>query len=602
MIKSEMDEIRVFISYIKEDLTVAEKLYADIQRKGVNPWMASKDLLPGQKWKDTITQAIKKSQFFISLLSSASVKKDSFVQKELKIALELQGNLSSSSKIFIIPVRVDKCNLDDMDQTIQELHRVNLFPSYEAGLNKILSVLPSDEEDELISCIEIEEKDYFINREEALNVTYGTSALSRILFEAPPGYGKTKLLRIIGNKHHRDGWICVYVEIPYNIYSAIDLGRIVAERTGFHTTSFNDVSALGYVIAGYLKNLVSSKKSPGAILLIDNVERLKENELEIFFDYFLKAIQQSFTLRIYLAGRYIGSPWKKRVKVMTLSPFQLKDTTLRLSFSNHKQTDLISAYLMNMTGGHPGCMAKIIEFITPAQFVEENYINNQESYKNIILPVINEVRGTISESLQDKFDTLCVFRRYNYRLLKKLIDMKLILYKHGADKLERELTTTYWVKRNADTGFIQDDIVRRLLAIRLRWEDFDRFTILCEEATKIYKNDLQTPKAHTELTAVEALYQELQFAYYHGEKNLKARESIYESFFSDNGILNNYLKILDSKQDSQDVKANFIVLLEDEKDWEFQYTVNFFMRSDQYNNEPYTKLVKQVKDFFKWEE
>ncbi|MGE0086834.1 MAG: toll/interleukin-1 receptor domain-containing protein [Desulfococcaceae bacterium] len=64
--------LKVFISYAREDIDTARRLYADLKMAGIVPWMDKIDLLPGQNWKFHITKAIRESSFFIALLSSKS--------------------------------------------------------------------------------------------------------------------------------------------------------------------------------------------------------------------------------------------------------------------------------------------------------------------------------------------------------------------------------------------------------------------------------------------------------------------------------------------------------------------------------------------------
>ncbi len=134
---------KVFISYAREDIEVAERLYSDLKEAGLEPWMDEEDLLPGQHWEMTVTDAIKDSSYFLALLSESSVSKRGFVQQELKIALKLLDR-SNPKDIFIIPLRLDKCR--PVDERLQLLHRVDLFRSYEKGLDKILRVLCPDSE------------------------------------------------------------------------------------------------------------------------------------------------------------------------------------------------------------------------------------------------------------------------------------------------------------------------------------------------------------------------------------------------------------------------------------------------------------------------
>jgi hypothetical protein len=132
------DKITLFISYAHEDTDVAKKIYHDLKQAGLEPWLDKKCLLPGQKWKITIKEAIRNSRFFIALLSSKSVSKTGFVNKELTYALELLDEFPESN-IFIIPVRLDDC-IPSHDK-LKEIHRVDLFPKWEDGLEKILHTI-----------------------------------------------------------------------------------------------------------------------------------------------------------------------------------------------------------------------------------------------------------------------------------------------------------------------------------------------------------------------------------------------------------------------------------------------------------------------------
>ena len=82
---------RVFISYAKEDLNKAERLYKDLKSAGVQPWIDFEDLLPGEKWKETTRRAILENNFFLALLSTNSLSEKGYVQKELKIAFTVKS-------------------------------------------------------------------------------------------------------------------------------------------------------------------------------------------------------------------------------------------------------------------------------------------------------------------------------------------------------------------------------------------------------------------------------------------------------------------------------------------------------------------------------
>ncbi len=132
------DNKKVFISYAREDLPTGRRLYDELRRYGLDPWLDVEKLLPGQKWKNEIKQAIRESAYFIAVLSQKAVSKRGFVQRELKQALEVLDDFPESD-VFVIPVRVNECS--PSHERLNELHRVDLFPSFEAGFKKVAAVI-----------------------------------------------------------------------------------------------------------------------------------------------------------------------------------------------------------------------------------------------------------------------------------------------------------------------------------------------------------------------------------------------------------------------------------------------------------------------------
>jgi len=66
---------RIFLSYVSPDRPLVERVYSALKAAGFNPWIDTKDLLPGQLWKDEISQAISYSDFFIVFISKHTVKR-----------------------------------------------------------------------------------------------------------------------------------------------------------------------------------------------------------------------------------------------------------------------------------------------------------------------------------------------------------------------------------------------------------------------------------------------------------------------------------------------------------------------------------------------
>ena len=80
---------KIFISYAREDKAHARRLYEDLRKLGLDPWIDFENLTPGRKWKNEIQQAIAEASYFLAILSSKSISKIGFVQREWKIAFIL---------------------------------------------------------------------------------------------------------------------------------------------------------------------------------------------------------------------------------------------------------------------------------------------------------------------------------------------------------------------------------------------------------------------------------------------------------------------------------------------------------------------------------
>ena len=129
---------RIFISYATEDLEDAERLYGALESEGFSPWMDRRDLLAGQSWKTEIPKVLRNSEQVIVLLSSRSLSKRGYVQKELRMALDILDEFPPG-RIFLVPVKLDRCK-PEIDR-LAGLHWVELFPSWEKGFAAILRAL-----------------------------------------------------------------------------------------------------------------------------------------------------------------------------------------------------------------------------------------------------------------------------------------------------------------------------------------------------------------------------------------------------------------------------------------------------------------------------
>jgi len=119
-------EIQIFLAHASEDKPAVLALHERLKQAGYKPWLDKKDLIPGQNWRSVIPKAIADSQLFIACLSQRSIAKQGFVQREFKMALNQYADRPPNS-IYLIPLRLDECDIPDLRQeeyglNLRDLH------------------------------------------------------------------------------------------------------------------------------------------------------------------------------------------------------------------------------------------------------------------------------------------------------------------------------------------------------------------------------------------------------------------------------------------------------------------------------------------------
>jgi hypothetical protein len=92
-----------FISYSSKDHEIAERLYADLQAKGVRCWFAPEDLKIGDKFRQRIDESIRLYDKLLLVLSEDSIS-SSWVEDEVESALERERN---ENRLVLFPIRID---------------------------------------------------------------------------------------------------------------------------------------------------------------------------------------------------------------------------------------------------------------------------------------------------------------------------------------------------------------------------------------------------------------------------------------------------------------------------------------------------------------
>lgn len=136
-----MPQPQIFLSYAREDATAAARLCTNLRAKSRKVWYDRDCLRGGEKWRPAIHAAIQESDFFVALLSGASVSKRGMVQSEMKKALGVLDEMPDD-RIYLIPVRLTDCS--PTYPRLKELHWIDLFPRWEDGVTQILKSTDPD--------------------------------------------------------------------------------------------------------------------------------------------------------------------------------------------------------------------------------------------------------------------------------------------------------------------------------------------------------------------------------------------------------------------------------------------------------------------------
>jgi hypothetical protein len=161
---TDQQERHVFISYVRENQDQVDRLCQDLERHGVNVWLDRNNIKPGARWRAAIQEAIRNGNFFIACFSDEYTSKTkSYMNEELTLATEELRQYASDREWFI-PVLLSECDVPARSigagETLLDINWVPLYENWEAGIQRILSVIKPipPEIQNLISALRSEDK------------------------------------------------------------------------------------------------------------------------------------------------------------------------------------------------------------------------------------------------------------------------------------------------------------------------------------------------------------------------------------------------------------------------------------------------------------
>jgi TIR domain/NACHT domain len=136
-----------FLSYVREDSAKVAQLEALLTAAGIPVWRDTADIWPGDDWRVQIRRAITNNALvFVACFSRNSMTRaKAYQNEELVLAIE-QLRLRSPDTPWLIPVRLDDCEIPERDigdgRTLRSLHHADLFGQrYEEGTRRLIAAI-----------------------------------------------------------------------------------------------------------------------------------------------------------------------------------------------------------------------------------------------------------------------------------------------------------------------------------------------------------------------------------------------------------------------------------------------------------------------------
>ncbi|MEO6890923.1 MAG: toll/interleukin-1 receptor domain-containing protein [Ktedonobacteraceae bacterium] len=115
------------LSYATQDQACAEKLYADLQSKGVSCWFAPHDLKTGDRLRTQIYEAIQKNDKLLLILSEHAVTSD-WVEREVELAFERERQSPETTVLF--PIRLDEAVMHTQAAWAGDIRRIRVIGDF----------------------------------------------------------------------------------------------------------------------------------------------------------------------------------------------------------------------------------------------------------------------------------------------------------------------------------------------------------------------------------------------------------------------------------------------------------------------------------------
>lgn len=137
---------RVFVSYVRENLKIVERLATILRAHGVDVWLDRESLKPGQRWADEIRRGINSGDYFLACFSEEYASRSrTYMNEELTLAIDELRQRPSNRSWFLPVLLSDFTAVPDRNigggETLASIQYVSLQDDWDEGIRKLLEVI-----------------------------------------------------------------------------------------------------------------------------------------------------------------------------------------------------------------------------------------------------------------------------------------------------------------------------------------------------------------------------------------------------------------------------------------------------------------------------
>jgi hypothetical protein len=253
------EKLKVFICHASENESTTKELVDRLKSDGFDPWLSKEQILPGMTWDLEIQKAMRSSDAVIVCFTKVSVEKEGYIQKEIKLATEIQKEKPEGT-IFLIPIQLEECDIPYSLKSVQwgKYFEIDGYEKIVKALNQRASQLNRKVAEKIspkppfasqsfqleswlhpLSVQRIDENPLNTGTQNLLVVL---SENSKMILVGNSGSGKTAALKMACNELNQLAkQNCVW--IPLKNYSK-SLGRTIQENLGWQNVQDDQVIAI----------------------------------------------------------------------------------------------------------------------------------------------------------------------------------------------------------------------------------------------------------------------------------------------------------------------------------------------------------------------